>query len=106
MKVDYRRKKRRADLTVEEKISITTDYNAGMSQQDICKKYNISRMSIYRALHTMVKEEEEKVKCGVCGKVDDETVKERICGYLLEVKNEQQKETICDDCEQDHLLKV
>jgi Mor family transcriptional regulator len=49
MKVKYRIRKRKS-LTIEEMVSLTTDYSAGLAILDIMKKYQISRATIYNVL--------------------------------------------------------
>ncbi len=58
MEIRYRRK----NLTPEEKVRIATDYNAGMPTRDICNRYSVSRMTIYRTLKAMAKKEEDEQK--------------------------------------------
>lgn len=55
MTVQYRQK----NLTSEQKAQITTDYNAGMPVSEICERYKISHMTVYRALKTIIQGEEE-----------------------------------------------
>lgn len=49
--------------------------------------------------------EERYEKCSQCGK-RDETVATRICGYHDDVNNIEVYETICDDCEDEHLMDI
>lgn len=51
MEIRYRQK----NLTMDEKVRIVTDYNAGMSLADIMKRYEISQNTIYRTLRSMAK---------------------------------------------------
>lgn len=55
MEVNYRQKK----LSIEDKINIVTDYNAGMKMKDIAARYKVSVNTIYRTLRTMVKKAQE-----------------------------------------------
>jgi transposase len=54
---DYKQVLRQRRLTMEEKVAIVTDYRAGIPTPDIMKKHNVSRTTIYRALHTVVQKE-------------------------------------------------
>lgn len=54
MEIKYRQK----NLTSEEKVQIVTDYNAGIPVSEICKRYEISHMTVYRTLKTMVEKED------------------------------------------------
>ena len=48
--MSYRIRKRKP-LTIEEQVSITTDYNAGMPIKDIEKKYQVSATTIHNMVH-------------------------------------------------------
>ena len=87
---------------MDHKLQIVTDYNAGLTIKEICKRYKISHMTVYRALKTIVETEE---MCSVCRK-RDETVHKIICGYQKIATGEEIVEVICDHCEQEHLLNV
>lgn len=43
--------------------------------------------------------------CTECGK-QDETVRERACGYDEDVNNRIVMEVICDACENEHLMDI
>lgn len=43
--------------------------------------------------------------CDVCGKSDD-TVTTLYCGYHQEINNEDVEETICYDCEHEHIMEI
>lgn len=45
------------------------------------------------------------MKCQECNK-EDETVSTRCCGYSQEIYGEDVWETICDDCEDEHLMDI
>ena len=47
---------------MEQKVSLVTDYNAGMALNDIMEKYAISRGTLYKVLKTLAKKAEEDVK--------------------------------------------
>lgn len=47
----------------------------------------------------------EKLKCFTCGK-EDATVSIRLCGFSKEINNTDVHETICDDCEHEHLMDI
>lgn len=48
---------------------------------------------------------EEKLVCSSCGK-QDETVALRKCGYAEDVHGTEEWETVCDDCEHEHLMDI
>ena len=43
--------------------------------------------------------------CTSCGK-SDKTVYERACAYTHELFGEELLETVCDDCEHEHLMDI
>jgi hypothetical protein len=43
--------------------------------------------------------------CDVCEK-SDETVHDRICSYTKELTGKDYWETICDDCEHEHVMDI
>lgn len=48
---------------------------------------------------------QEKLVCEECGKSDD-TVRVLNCGYSEEINGTEVEETICDDCEHEHLMDI
>lgn len=44
-------------------------------------------------------------QCEVCGKVDA-TVHERACGYHADLHGTEVLETVCDDCEHNHIMEI
>ena len=53
MKITYRNKITKP-LTLEQQVSLTTDYNSGMSNKDLEKKYQITKQTIYNVLRKQV----------------------------------------------------
>lgn len=47
----------RKPLTVEEQVSLTTDYNAGMLIRDIAQKYNISHSTVHNVVNKEIERE-------------------------------------------------
>ena len=52
MKITYRNKITKP-LTLEQQVSLTTDYNSGMSNKDLEKKYQITKQTIYNVLRSL-----------------------------------------------------
>ena len=48
---------------------------------------------------------DEFMTCDFCGKTD-ETVCDRPCGYDEDINGTENIETICDDCEHEHLMDI
>lgn len=44
-------------------------------------------------------------KCDDCGQ-EKPDVQERICGYYEELYNEEYEETVCDECEYNHMMEI
>lgn len=45
------------------------------------------------------------MECSSCGK-ENETVKERKCGYMDEIHDKKVLEIVCDKCENEHLMDI
>lgn len=92
---------------------VTNMYDAQRVASEAALEYGVTLTSVDIAnIMTNYSQLKEKygdlptAKCDECGKVDH-TVYERACGYQSDVNGiDDHMETICDDCEHEHLMDI